>query len=57
MRVLTRMLDNVVDVNGLPLQQQRDEIARKRRHGMGFLGLGSTVTMLQMKYGLSLIHI
>ncbi|HVR81041.1 MAG TPA: ribonucleoside-diphosphate reductase, partial [Luteimonas sp.] len=30
---------------------QRDEIARKRRHGMGFLGLGSTVTMLQMKYG------
>jgi ribonucleoside-diphosphate reductase alpha chain len=50
-RVFTRMLDNVVEVNGLPLQQQRDEIARKRRHGMGFLGLGSTVTMLRMKYG------
>jgi ribonucleoside-diphosphate reductase alpha chain len=41
-RVFTRMLDNVVEVNGLPLQQQRDEIMRKRRHGMGFLGLGST---------------
>jgi ribonucleoside-diphosphate reductase alpha chain len=50
-RVFTRMLDNVVEVNGLPLQQQRDEILRKRRHGMGFLGLGSTVTMLRMKYG------
>ena len=50
-RVFTRMLDNVVEVNGLPLQQQRDEIMRKRRHGMGFLGLGSTMTMLQMKYG------
>jgi ribonucleoside-diphosphate reductase alpha chain len=50
-RVFTRMLDNVVEVNGLPLQRQRDEIVRKRRHGMGFLGLGSTVTMLQMKYG------
>ncbi|MCT8306690.1 adenosylcobalamin-dependent ribonucleoside-diphosphate reductase [Xanthomonas translucens pv. translucens] len=50
-RVFTRMLDNVVEVNGLPLQQQRDEILRKRRHGMGFLGLGSTMTMLQMKYG------
>jgi len=50
-RVFTRMLDNVVEINGLPLQQQRDEIARKRRHGMGFLGLGSTVTMLGMKYG------
>ncbi|MDI1254059.1 adenosylcobalamin-dependent ribonucleoside-diphosphate reductase [Thermomonas sp.] len=50
-RVFTRMLDNVVEVNGLPLQKQRDEIARKRRHGMGFLGLGSTLTMLKMKYG------
>ena len=50
-RVFTRMLDNVVEVNGLPLAQQREEILRKRRHGMGFLGLGSTVTMLKMKYG------
>ncbi|TCZ87782.1 adenosylcobalamin-dependent ribonucleoside-diphosphate reductase [Lysobacter sp. N42] len=50
-RVFTRMLDNVVEVNGLPLAQQRDEIMRKRRHGMGFLGLGSTMTMLRMKYG------
>jgi ribonucleoside-diphosphate reductase alpha chain len=49
--VFTRMLDNVVEINGLPLDGQRDEIMRKRRHGMGFLGLGSTVTMLRMKYG------
>jgi ribonucleoside-diphosphate reductase alpha chain len=50
-RVFTRMLDNVVEVNGLPLEQQRNEIMRKRRHGMGFLGLGSTLTLLKMKYG------
>jgi ribonucleoside-diphosphate reductase alpha chain len=50
-RVFTRMLDNVVEVNGLPLEQQRAEILRKRRHGMGFLGLGSTLTMLKMQYG------
>jgi len=50
-KVFTRMLDNVVEINGLPLAQQRDEIIRKRRHGMGFLGLGSTITMLCMKYG------
>jgi ribonucleoside-diphosphate reductase alpha chain len=50
-RVFTRMLDNVVEINGLPLPQQRDEITRKRRHGMGFLGLGSTITCLGMKYG------
>ena len=50
-KVFTRMLDNVVEINGLPLEQQRDEIFRKRRHGMGFLGLGSTVTLMGMKYG------
>ena len=50
-KVFTRMLDNVVEINGLPLPLQRDEIQRKRRHGMGFLGLGSTITMLRMKYG------
>ena len=50
-KVFTRMLDNVVEVNGLPLEAQRDEIMRKRRHGMGFLGLGSAITMLCMKYG------
>ncbi len=49
--VFTRMLDNVVEINGLPLDQQRGEIERKRRHGMGFLGLGSTMAMLRMKYG------
>ena len=47
----SRMLDNVVEINGLPLEQQRAEIESKRRHGMGYLGLGSTCTMLQMKYG------
>jgi len=39
--IFTRMLDNVVEINGLPLGKQRDEIAKKRRHGMGYLGLGS----------------
>ncbi len=38
-KVFTRMLDNVCEINGLPLAQQRGEILRKRRHGMGFLGL------------------
>ena len=50
-KVFTRILDNVVEINGLPLGPQRDEIYRKRRHGMGFLGLGSTITMLCMSYG------
>ncbi|GAV20511.1 ribonucleoside-diphosphate reductase alpha chain [Mariprofundus micogutta] len=49
--IFTRMLDNVVDINGLPLEKQRDEILSKRRHGMGFLGLGSALTMLRTPYG------
>jgi len=49
--VFTRMLDNVVEINGLPLEKQREEIVGKRRHGMGYLGLGSTLTMLGLRYG------
>jgi len=50
-KVFTRMLDNVVEINGLPLEQQREEIQNKRRHGMGYLGLGSALTMMGIKYG------
>lgn len=49
--VFTRMLDNVVEINGLALPEQQREIFRKRRHGMGFLGLGSALTMLTIPYG------
>ncbi len=49
--VFTRMLDNVVEINGLPLKEQQEEIYNKRRHGMGYLGLGSTLTMMGVKYG------
>lgn len=50
-KIFTRMLDNVVELNNLPLPKQVDEIERKRRHGMGYLGLGSAMTMLCMAYG------
>jgi len=49
--IFTRMLDNVVEINGLPLKEQQQEIMTKRRHGMGILGLGSTLAMLRMPYG------
>ena len=49
--IFTRMLDNVVEINGLPLEEQRQELTRKRRHGMGFLGLGSVLAMLGIRYG------
>lgn len=49
-RVFTRLLDNVVDVNNLPLEQQRREIEQKRRHGMGITGLGSALALLGIAY-------
>jgi ribonucleoside-diphosphate reductase alpha chain len=50
-RTFTRMLDNVVEIHGLVLERQAQEIERKRRHGMGFLGLGSALAMLTLRYG------
>ena len=50
-KIFTRMLDNVFEINVLILPRQMDEITSKRRHGMGYLGLGSTLTMLGIKYG------
>ena len=50
-QIFTRMLDNVVEMNGLPLEGQRHEIEYKRRHGMGYLGLGSALSMLGDQYG------
>lgn len=52
-RNMCRMLDNVVEHNGLPLQEQRKEIMDKRRHGLGFLALGTALTMMKVKYGTS----
>lgn len=49
--VFTRALDNVVELNGLPLAEQRASIEATRRHGMGVMGVGSAMTMLGMQYG------
>jgi ribonucleoside-diphosphate reductase alpha chain len=49
-KVFARMLDNVVEINNLPLENQRKEILNKRRHGMGFTGLGSSLVMMKIPY-------
>lgn len=50
-RIFCRMLDNVVESNGLPLVEQQQEILYKRRHGMGVYGLGSALCMLKIHMG------
>lgn len=49
--VFTRMLDDVVEIANLPLHAQAEELRRKRRHGMGVLGVGSALAMLGLRYG------
>jgi ribonucleoside-diphosphate reductase alpha chain len=49
-RVAVRMLDNVLDVTYWPLPEQQREAMRKRRIGLGFLGLGSALVMMCVAY-------
>ncbi|MDR2991233.1 MAG: ribonucleoside-diphosphate reductase, adenosylcobalamin-dependent, partial [Burkholderiaceae bacterium] len=42
--------DNVLEVTFWPLPQQRAEAAAKRRIGVGFTGLGNTLTLLRLRY-------
>ncbi len=48
--VAVRMLDLVLDATVWPLPQQAAESSAKRRVGLGFLGLGSALVMLGLRY-------
>jgi ribonucleoside-diphosphate reductase alpha chain len=45
-----RMLDVAIDASQWPLDKQRQEAFAKRRVGLGFLGLGSALVMLGLRY-------
>lgn len=49
-RVGIRMLDNVLDVTAWPLEKQRQEAMNKRRIGLGFMGIGDAIIMLNKWY-------
>lgn len=49
--IAARILDNVVEFHGLPIEQQGEEITSKRRHGMGYTGLGNTFALMNVRYG------
>ena len=48
--IAVRMLDLVLDATEWPLPQQAAEARAKRRIGLGFLGLGSALVMLGLRY-------
>ncbi len=45
-----RMLDLTLDATQWPLPQQAEEARSKRRVGLGFMGLGSALVMLGLRY-------
>ncbi|WP_404380597.1 adenosylcobalamin-dependent ribonucleoside-diphosphate reductase [Caenispirillum salinarum] len=49
--VAVRMLDNVVDVSGYPLDAQQQEAQAKRRVGLGVTGLADALVMCGARYG------
>lgn len=50
-RLANRLMDNVVEVNKLPLQIIDNALRYQRRHGLGITGLGSLLNMMQISYG------
>ncbi|HYD15445.1 MAG TPA: adenosylcobalamin-dependent ribonucleoside-diphosphate reductase [Hyphomicrobium sp.] len=50
-RVAVRFLDNIVDVSGYPLPEQRQEAMAKRRIGLGVTGLADALIALGVRYG------
>ncbi|HPN83888.1 MAG TPA: adenosylcobalamin-dependent ribonucleoside-diphosphate reductase [Victivallales bacterium] len=50
-RDATRLLDNVIEISGFPLEAQRLEAQKKRRMGLGITGLADAFIMLGVKYG------
>lgn len=48
---VVRFMDNVNDHAFVPLPEQRESLAGKRRIGLGYMGYGSALMLLGVKYG------
>lgn len=49
--IAVRLLDNVIDMSGYPLEQQMQEANSKRRMGIGITGLADMMIFLGIRYG------
>ena len=49
--VAVRLLDNVIDLSGYPLEEQKIEAKSKRRMGLGITGLADMLIFMGVKYG------
>ena len=48
---VVRLMDNVLEVNHMPLPEQRESMLSNRRLGIGFTGLANIFQMMGLKYG------
>src|SRR6202158_4499415 len=48
-----RVMDNIIDISGFPLPEQRQEAEQKRRIGLGVTGLADALIMCGLRYGSS----
>jgi ribonucleoside-diphosphate reductase alpha chain len=46
-----RMMDNIIDISGFPLPQQKEEAEKKRRIGLGVTGLADALILCGLRYG------
>jgi len=49
--ILTRALDNLIDVSGYPMPEIANSAKLRRKIGMGILGYGSMLYMMGLRYG------
>jgi len=49
--VIVRFQDNVVSKTKYPLKEQKEEALNKRRCGVGYMGYGSSLFMMKLRYG------
>lgn len=51
--IAVRFMDNVNDKTNVPLESQKQNLINKRRIGLGYLGYGSALMMMGIRYGSS----
>lgn len=49
--IAIRFMDNVNDLTYVPLVEQKDNLKKKRRIGLGIMGYGSALLMMKKRYG------
>lgn len=49
--IAVRMMDNVNDITNVPLKSQKENLLNKRRIGLGIMGYGSALLMMQTRFG------